>query len=118
MHPQRVIRTGRLFTGLLAVITASPLAALAENRISFNRDVRPILSANCFSCHGPDGEARKAKLRLDTREGALTDLGGYRALEPGKAEKSEIIHRVESHDEDDLMPNGWKAEVNMKPTGH
>ena len=45
-----------------------------------------------------------ANLRLDTREGALTDLGGYRALEPGKAEKSEIIQRVESHDEDDVMP--------------
>ena len=104
MNSQRVIKTGRLFTGLLAVMTASPLAALAENSISFNRDVRPILSANCFSCHGPDGEARKANLRLDIREGALTDLGGYRALEPGKVEKSEIIQRVESHDEDDVMP--------------
>ena len=104
MDPQSAIRTGRLFTGWLVFIAASPLAALAEDKISFNRDVRPILSANCFSCHGPDGEARKAKLRLDTREGALTDLGGYRALEPGKAEKSEIIHRVESDDADELMP--------------
>ncbi len=104
MNPQRVFRTGRLFTGWLAVIAASPLGALAEGKISFNRDVRPILSANCFSCHGPDEEAREAKLRLDTRQGALADLGGYRALEPGKADKSELIHRIESDDEDELMP--------------
>jgi len=86
------------------VIAASPLAALAESKISFNRDVRPILSANCFSCHGPDEEAREAKLRFDTRQGALTDLGGYRALEPGKTDKSELIHRIESDDEDEIMP--------------
>ena len=72
--------------------------------ISFNRDIRPILSANCFSCHGPDKKARKAKLRLDTREGALFDLGGYRALEPGKADDSELILRIESDDPDEVMP--------------
>jgi hypothetical protein len=104
MYQPRSIWTSRLFTGWLAVIAASPLGALAEDKISFNRDVRPILSANCFSCHGPDEEAREAKLRLDTRQGALADLGGYRALEPGKADKSELIHRIQSDDEDELMP--------------
>ena len=74
------------------------------SQISFNEDVRPILSANCFSCHGPDEKSRKAKLRLDVREGALADLGGYRALEPGKADDSELILRVESKDEDEVMP--------------
>ena len=104
MDQQRSIWTGWLYTGWLVVIAANPLAALAESKISFNRDVRPILSANCFSCHGPDEEAREAKLRLDTRQGALTDLGGYRALEPGKTDKSELIHRIESDDEDEIMP--------------
>ena len=76
----------------------------AGGQISFNRDVRPILSANCYSCHGPDEKSRKAKLRLDTREGALLDLGGYRALEPGKADESELILRIESDDPDEIMP--------------
>lgn len=74
------------------------------SQISFNEDIRPILSANCFSCHGPDEKSRKAKLRLDVREGALADLGGYHALEPGKADDSELILRVESKDEDEVMP--------------
>ncbi|MDC0156428.1 PSD1 and planctomycete cytochrome C domain-containing protein [Verrucomicrobia bacterium] len=81
-----------------------PFASSLAGEISFNRDIRPILSANCFSCHGPDKKARKAKLRLDTQEGALFDLGGYRALEPGKADDSELILRVESNDPDEVMP--------------
>ncbi|MGE4550555.1 MAG: c-type cytochrome domain-containing protein, partial [Opitutales bacterium] len=76
----------------------------AAEETSFNWEVRPILSANCFSCHGPDKKERKAKLRLDTREGALSDLGGYRALEPGKADESELVLRIETNDPDDLMP--------------
>ena len=64
-------------TGLLLL---NPCETVGVDQISFNQDVRSILSANCFSCHGPDKKARKAKLRLDTRDGALVDLGGYRAL--------------------------------------
>ena len=89
---------------LLPVLLANSSLTGFAKEISFNRDVRPILSANCFSCHGPDKKARKAKLRLDTREGALFDLGGYRALEPGKADDSELILRVETDDPDDRMP--------------
>mgnify|MGYP003326289014 FL=1 len=88
----------------MPLILANSFVTGVAEEISFNRDVRPILSANCFSCHGPDEKARKAKLRLDTREGALFDLGGYRALEPGKADDSELILRVETDDPDDRMP--------------
>jgi hypothetical protein len=72
--------------------------------VDFNTDIRPILANKCFACHGPDEHERKAKLRLDTEEGALADLGGYRALEPGDAAKSELIARITTDDEDDVMP--------------
>ncbi|MBT3635887.1 MAG: DUF1549 domain-containing protein, partial [Opitutae bacterium] len=89
---------------LVSLLLLNPGETNGSKKISFNRDIRPILSANCFSCHGPDKKARKAKLRLDTQEGAMADLGGYRALEPGKANNSELILRIESHDPDDVMP--------------
>lgn len=82
----------------LAVVaaTASLLGAEAAP-IDFNRDVRPILSDACFHCHGPDAKERKADLRLDTREGALSVTQG------GSGEGS-LIHRVVADDPDDLMP--------------
>ena len=74
-------------------------SAFAE-KLEFNRDIRPILSENCFHCHGPDEKTREAKLRLDTREGALKKD----AIVPGKPEDSEVIYRITTDDEDDLMP--------------
>src|SRR5947209_7484619 len=62
--------------------------------IEFNRDIRPILSDNCFQCHGPDKAKRKARLRFDTEEGAFADLGGRRALVPGDLRKSELYRRI------------------------
>jgi len=72
--------------------------------ISFNHHVRPILSENCFFCHGPDDQKRKADLRLDTFDGATGDLGGYAAIVPGKAETSEAWMRILSDDPDAVMP--------------
>ena len=73
--------------------------------IDFNRDIRPILSGNCFKCHGPDENKREAELRLDTKKGAFADLGGgYYPIVPGKPDESEIVWRIFNEDEDDLMP--------------
>lgn len=89
---------------MLATLTVLPLVAVSKEKIDFNRDIRPLLSNRCNACHGPDEEERKADLRLDTREGALMDLGGYVALEPGDPEASELFYRLTTDDEDDLMP--------------
>ncbi len=70
----------------------------------FNSEVRPILAGNCFQCHGPDAKARKAKLRLDQQQGATRDLGGYRAVSPGKPTASELMVRILSDDPDEVMP--------------
>ncbi len=77
---------------------------LAESDLSFSADIRPLISKYCVSCHGPDKANRKADLRLDVKEGALADLGGYAAIVPGKPEESEFYLRMVTQDEDDLMP--------------
>ncbi len=72
--------------------------------VDFARDIQPLLSDNCFACHGPDAKQRKADLRLDTRDGALADLDGVSAVVPGKPSESELVARITTDDEDDLMP--------------
>ena len=72
--------------------------------IDFNRDVRPILSENCFACHGPDGDHREADLRFDEESSAKQDLGGYRAVTAGNVEASELMVRIASPDDDLRMP--------------
>jgi hypothetical protein len=84
---------------LVPFALASP--ALADERVDFARDVLPILSDNCFKCHGPDEKARKADLRLDTKEGTLARGG---PVVPGKSAESELYKRVASADPADLMP--------------
>lgn len=89
--------------GLCGMPCATPtLAAEAPvpDKIAFNRDVRPILSDNCFACHGPDAGKRKGKLRLDLREEALKK----EAFVPGNPEKSAVIERILTTKDDDLMP--------------
>ena len=72
--------------------------------VSYNRDVRPILSDKCFSCHGFDPKARKAGRRLDSFEGANAELKSVRAIVPGSAEKSEAWLRIISEDSGEVMP--------------
>src|SRR5207249_6538432 len=77
--------------------------ALPET-IEFNRDIRPILSDNCFSCHGPDKSKRVSGFRLDTGEGVFADLGGRHAIVPGAPGRSEMLRRVTATDAGGRMP--------------
>lgn len=77
----------------------------AGGGIEFLRDVRPILSSHCFKCHGPDEKARKGGLRLDVREDATKPAkSGKPAFVPGRPAESELVRRLETADEDDVMP--------------
>ena len=106
--------SGRLATivAVIAVVCgcAPPtpeLAGLAPDAVDYNWHVRPILSENCFKCHGPDAAARKAGLRLDLRELAIAELPetpGKHAIVPGNAARSELVRRIRSADVDERMP--------------
>ena len=87
---------------LLAIL---PGTAIPAAEIDFNRDIRPILSNNCFKCHGPDENNREAGLRLDIREAAISPLdSGSTAITPSKPDESELVARIESNDPDVMMP--------------
>src|SRR2546425_6671780 len=107
----RVVWWLRCLTSFLLVAKAPGFAAAAVGRDSpakgeadFSRDVLPIFSDNCFKCHGPDEKARKAKLRLDTKEGAFRVKDGKTVIVPGKSAESELIHRITNKDPEEVMP--------------
>jgi len=76
---------------------------VGQDTISFNRQIRPILTSICFNCHGPDAEANEGGVRLDSLEYAETEgHSGEPAIVPGSSEESELIRRI--LDEDDPMP--------------
>jgi hypothetical protein len=91
-------------SALLALLGLSPALRAAEapvpDQIAFNRDVRPILSENCFSCHGFDPSKREGDLRLDLRAAAVQ----AKAIVPGRASESELLARISAQDPTDLMP--------------
>ena len=96
-----------LILGVLCAVPDTVYGATTSQtpgEISFNRHIRPILSENCFSCHGFDPEHRSADLRLDTFEGATGQLDGPQAIEPGDVEASELWIRITSDDPDSVMP--------------
>ena len=96
------------WVGLLlffASVSQRTILAVQPETLSFNHDVRPILSRACFACHGPDSEDRQAGLRLDDRESAIQELdSGMRAIVPGKPTESELVARILDSDPDVIMP--------------
>jgi hypothetical protein len=85
---------------LLSGFLTMTFTGYAGEPLSFNRDIRPILSDKCFSCHGPDKNSREADLRLDVKEEAIA----MEAITPGDLKASEVYWRIISDDEDELMP--------------
>jgi hypothetical protein len=97
---------------LTALVAASGKPGGVE--IAYNREVQPILSENCFSCHGTDSAARKANLRLDRSNEATNKLeDGAVAIVPGQPEKSELVRRIFATDDDHMPPA--KVNKTLKP---
>ena len=103
-----------MFHRTLLTLVAIPALGWAANsaraadptgaKVDFNFDIRPVISAKCFHCHGPDEKSRKAKLRLDLRTEALKEHEDGPTIVPGSASDSALIARITSKDPDEVMP--------------
>src|SRR5687768_12034755 len=98
------VRWTRASSLVLAMLLATSLSGRAAEPVNFSRQVLPILSDNCFKCHGPDEANRQAELRLDQEESAKRLLDGKAAIVPGQSHTSELFRRISSSDADERMP--------------
>jgi len=98
---------------LVLLIAAACANAASNSVVEFNRDIRPILSDRCYTCHGPDTNKRQSKLRLDIESVAKSDLGGHFAIVPGDASSSELIRRVTSDDKARRMPPAYSGAAKL-----
>jgi hypothetical protein len=94
-----LLLTGNLVPGIRGADRPLPQV------VDFNRDIRHILSDNCYQCHGPDKNQRKAHLRLDTREGLFSNHDDLQIIVPGKPDQSELFRRITAKDKSERMPN-------------
>jgi len=107
-----IVRTNRPTPPLAAIVFAMFAGSLLEvvsvtaddRPITFNRDIRPILSDKCLHCHGADENSREGELRLDDAQDVRIDRGGYRVIVAGKPQESELLRRIVTNDEDERMP--------------
>ena len=100
-----MIRHSTIFLVTLFILSTVCSDANADDRVEFNRDIRPILSDNCFACHGPDEKTRQAELRLDLLDASRKPLpSGKVAVVPGKSAESELVRRIVSVDANAQMP--------------
>ena len=88
----------------LPVIVLSAIPAFSQDPVDFNRDIRPILSDRCFTCHGPDEKQLQADLRLDRLQSATRDRDGHAAIVPGSPETSELLVRIAAGNDAGRMP--------------
>ncbi len=98
--PTGALRLSQALSALLMTLGAPAARAQEPSSIAFNRDIRPILAEHCFYCHGQDEKQRQADLRLDQREAALA----AGVLQPGEADRSELVARILADDPDLQMP--------------
>lgn len=98
---------------MFGLLLTMALQTTAAERLSFDRDIRPILSDKCFACHGPDPAQRQAELRLDTKGGAFSAPSGYPIIVPGEPENSELVVRITHADIEQRMP---PQSSNRQPT--
>jgi len=106
-RPGSKCRTWLALAGFAALWQSGGLTegrAAERAKVNFGRDILPILSQNCFRCHGPDEGSREAKLRLDRQEGLFREHEGFTVVVPGKPAESELIVRITTTDEDEVMP--------------
>jgi mono/diheme cytochrome c family protein len=100
--------TRSMFFGVAILIASANgrvFAQASAGKVQYARDILPILSTHCFTCHGPDEKMRKAGLRLDLAEMAMRKLrSGHQAVVPGDAKASELVARVYSTDDSERMP--------------
>ena len=89
---------------VLLLLLFNPGPAHSDESVRFGRDVLPILADRCFECHGPDQAQREADMRLDKRESVMADRGGYAIVVPGNAGASELLKRITSLNDDEVMP--------------
>src|SRR5258705_9144013 len=89
---------------ILPLLTFRAHAADVKTGIDFNREIRPILSDNCFQWHGPDEKKRMAGLRLDLKEGAFLQTRRGSIITPGDSSKSLLFQRINHADKDRRMP--------------
>src|SRR5213593_3481243 len=100
----------RVWPATIFLLLAAPwplpvLAAQLPDKVDFNYHIKPLLADRCFACHGPDEKSRKAKLRLDSRDGAFKALeDGMFVIKPGDPAKSELVQRITSTDPEEVMP--------------
>lgn len=121
-EPTKVTAEGRyqemLLTAILPGSLKRPPTPFSNEggdskKVSFSRDIRPLLSDNCYHCHGPDEGSREAELRLDIEEGVFADRGSDKAvlIHRGDPAKSDLYRRLIAKDPDDLMPPGKTHKV-------
>jgi hypothetical protein len=101
---QKAVLTHVLSTVIRPLITFTLVSSALAEPIDFSKQIRPILSENCFFCHGPDDKKREADLRLDDEAAAKKNHDGVIAVVPGDPEKSALIQRIVSTDPDEVMP--------------